>query len=81
MSQFVVPSVPLNMPLLVIVQPAPVWRVIESLLWELTPSMMSISPELGQLGPTVQLREVSKAGEEQLRTYNAGHVPQTPPGM
>ena len=53
-------------PLLVIEQPAEVWRVMESVAAKWTPSMISISPLEGQLGPKVQ---------------KAGHTPQMPPGM
>ena len=44
----------------VMLHPLEVWRVAWSVLARLTPSMMSISPSLGQLGPTSQ---------------KAGHVP------
>lgn len=40
------------------VQPGAVCRVIELVAWLLTPSIMSISPEAGQLGPNIQ-----KAGQ------------------
>lgn len=58
--------VPLWDPALLITQLDEVWRVIESVLWALTPSMMSISPLLGQLGP---------------KSQKAGHVPHIPPGV
>ena len=57
---------PVNWPLLLALHPDAVCNVIEFPTWELTPSMMSISPAPGQWGPTVQ---------------KAGHVPQMPPGM
>lgn len=53
-------------PELDIVQPEDVCRVTSFVVWVLTPSIMSISPDDGQLGPKVQ---------------NAGHTPQIEPGM
>ena len=54
-SQFVVLTVDVDaMPVVPIVQPALVWRVIWFVAWRLTPSIMSISPPVGQLGPTSQ---------------------------
>jgi hypothetical protein len=47
-------------------QPDAVCRVMESVVWSFTPSIISISPPAGQLGPNIQ---------------NAGQVPQIPPGM
>jgi hypothetical protein len=64
-SQFVPRMEPLERPLLVMVQPASVWRVIWLVEAALTFSIMSTSPEVGQLGPRSQLwREgVSRGGE------------------
>lgn len=35
------------------VQPGEVWRVMLLVVWRFTPSIMSISPEEGQLGPNI----------------------------
>lgn len=45
-------------PELLMLQPSLVWRAMWLLVWSLTPSMISISPLLGQLGPTSQLYNV-----------------------
>lgn len=55
-------------------QPSEVWRVMALLVAVWTPSMMSISPELGQLGLTIQLvkgRVVSN-GVERVRKGGMG---------
>jgi hypothetical protein len=65
-SHWGVETRPLNMPLFVALHPEVVCRAMLFASWELTPSIMSISPAFGQFEPTVQ---------------KAGHVPQTPPGM
>jgi hypothetical protein len=81
-SQLVPSMSPLERPLLVMVQPASVWSVIWLVLAELTFSMMSTSPELGQLGPRSQLDSISGWYlVDGVRTHKAGHVPQMPPGM
>ena len=55
MSQFVVLTLVVDaMPVVPIVQPASVCRVIWLVACRLTPSMISISPPVGQLGPTSQ---------------------------
>ena len=64
-SQTVVLAVP-DMPIFWMEQPLEVWRVIVFVVAPLTPSMMSISPIAGQLGPTSQ---------------KAGQTPQIPPGI
>ena len=57
MSQFVSGvRVPEKAPLFLMEQPGPVCRVMSLEACELTPSMISISPFVGQLGPTVQLQ-------------------------
>jgi hypothetical protein len=62
-------------------QPGPVWRVMPLFVWSFTPSIMSISPFFGQLGPVVQkLRYVSDVTLHQVKSTYAGHVPQ-PKGM
>lgn len=81
-SQLVPRISPLERPLLVMVQPASVWSVIWLVLAALTFSIMSTSPEVGQLGPRSQLDFVSGwYFIESVRTHKAGHVPQMPPGM
>lgn len=65
-SQLAVSKVPENPPVLEMLQPALVCRAMLLADWPLTPSMMSISPLLGQSVPSIQ---------------KAGHVPQAPAGM
>ena len=63
-------------------QPALVCNVISLAVAEFTPSMISISPFVGQFGPTIQLKSVSVARKKASdRAYKAGHVPHIPPGM
>ena len=81
-SQLVPSILPLERPLRVMVQPEVLWRVIWFVVAELTPSMISTSPELGQLGPRSQLCEISGSSSIfRAWTHNAGHVPQIPPGI
>lgn len=58
--------VPDREPAVLIVHPAAVCRVIVSVPARLTPSITSISPLLGQLGP---------------KSQKAGHTPQMLPGL
>jgi hypothetical protein len=64
--QFVVTVVPVFKPELLTLHPAAVCSVMVSVVSAFTPSMISISPLLGQLGPNIQ---------------KAGQTPQIPPGI
>ena len=69
---------PVKAPLLSMVQPLDVCKVIALLALSLTPSMMSISPSLGQFGPIIQLDVWLEWGNHICKegpAYNAGHVP------
>ena len=47
-------STPVKASSFVMEQPSEVCKVMALFAFSLTPSMMSISPSLGQLGPTIQ---------------------------